>query len=75
MGLIDLLRRLAELAGDLVAMLRTRRQAEMIKAEIAAAQLKDLIDAMDKTRLARLRSGERDRDAGGLRDDDGHRRD
>lgn len=75
MALLALLNRLAGLAGEVVAWLRERKQAQAVRAEVAARQLKDLVDAMDKTRLARARLGELGGDAERLRDDDGHRRD
>jgi hypothetical protein len=75
MALLALLNRLAEIAGDLLRWLDARRQAKAARAEMAARQLKELVDAMDKTRLARARVDELARDPDRLHADDGYRRD
>lgn len=75
MALLALLNRLAGIAGDLLRWLDARRQAKAARAEVAARQLKELVDAMDKTRLARARVDELARDPNRLRADDGYRRD
>lgn len=75
MSVLAFLARLVGLAGDLMAALKARRQAEAARTAVAARQLRDLVDAMDKAKLARARLDERARAADGLRDDDGHRRD
>jgi hypothetical protein len=79
MGALALLGRLVGLITDLVDWLKVRRIEDKARAEMAARQLKEMMDAVEMAR--RARDLQRRRDAGkpdapdGLLTSDGFRRD